>query len=181
MTRFRNIGQNPLYFVMQNGPKDEANLTPGKGIGYTAMKFFAHARTEGSPMAATILVPEQAQAERRGLAMEFGQVVRELVGIIGGPDVAVIGGVGATSLVSDWMNGRSRPKTHDREMKIRLALRLARIVGARIPAESVRAWFWAADEQLDDEAPMGLLAERPHTEIQRPLLLAARGLVQSLS
>jgi hypothetical protein len=115
------------------------------------------------------------------LVMELAPVVHELVGVLGGPDVAVIGGVGSTGLVSDWMNGRARPKTHDREMKLRLALRLTRILRARFRPEAVRAWFWAADDRLDDEAPIGLLTQQPHSEIQKPLLIAARAFVQSVS
>ncbi|MEA2689816.1 MAG: hypothetical protein QOJ39_3673 [Candidatus Eremiobacteraeota bacterium] len=115
------------------------------------------------------------------LAMELALVVRELVTILGGPNVAVIGGVRNTSLVSDWMQGKSRPKNQDREMKLRLALRLARIVGRRFANETVRAWFRGADDLLDDEAPIGLLAERPHAEIQKGLLVAARAFVQSVS
>lgn len=113
-------------------------------------------------------------ADELVLTMSFAAVVRELVDWLGGPSVALIGDVTKTSLVAKWVKG-GLPKTEDRERRLRLALRLARIVGSRFSPESVRAWFWGANRRLDDETPIAVITELPLKDVQKTLLAAARG------
>jgi hypothetical protein len=134
-------------------------------------------------MTATIERPAVGAAmppipDEQVLGMAFPDVVRELVDVLGAPNVALIGGVSKTSLVADWLKG-TRPKSDDRAMRVRLALRLARIVRSRFACESVQAWFWGANRRLDDEAPIAVLSDQPFRDIQRPLLGAAREFVQA--
>jgi hypothetical protein len=142
------------------------------------------ASKEPTIMSATATAPRAAAALERPqtldegvLGMELPAVVSELVAHLGGPNVAIIGGVSKTSLVAEWMRG-GRPKSEDRAMRLRLALRLALIVGSRFSDESVRAWFWGANQRLDDEAPIAVIADLPLRKIQKDLLGAARGFVQ---
>lgn len=157
-------------------------MTPPRGMLYSVMKAvrtFAQPG-ESATMALTPTLPappETRPSEEQVFGMAFDQVVGELVECLGGPNVALIGGVSKTSLVADWIRG-GRPKSDERAMRLRLALRLARILLSRFSSESVRAWFWGANRRLDDEAPIAVIAQRPLQEIQKDLLGAARWAVQ---
>lgn len=111
------------------------------------------------------------------LATDLTQVVAQLVDILGARAVALIGGVNHTRLVRDWMDGTRRPKSEDREHRLRLALRVARSLDARFGASTVRAWFWGANRQLDDEMPIAVLAKRPLDECKQ-IIVAAEAFAQ---
>jgi hypothetical protein len=100
------------------------------------------------------------------------------VPILGGPGVAIIGGVSKTSAVGEWMRGERAPRSENREQRLRLALRLALVIKERFGDETVRAWFMGANHRLDDEMPIALLAKLPLKKISKPLLGAARGFIQ---
>jgi len=57
---------------------------------------------------------------------------------------------------------------------LRFALQLSWIVCARAIAITARAWFQGVNPHLNDAVPLLLLRQRALTEIQGPLMAAAR-------
>ncbi|MBV8749589.1 MAG: hypothetical protein JO103_07730 [Candidatus Eremiobacteraeota bacterium] len=104
-------------------------------------------------------------------------VVEQLVAVLGGPNVAVIGDVRATSAVGEWIRGAREPRG-DREQRLRLALQAALTIRERHGDKTVRAWFLGANHRLDDHMPITVIAtSRDLGEMQRTVLAAARAFV----
>ena len=125
--------------------------------------------------------PEGSQFDRlevfsdidaHGHAMEIPiqEVVRELVDLLGAPLVAVIGGVGETRAVSQWLGNRApqRPNV------LRFALQLATMIARTIDREMARAWFEGSNPHLDDAVPALLLRDNPLADVHANLMAAAR-------
>ena len=105
------------------------------------------------------------------VGLPIAQVVRELAGLLGATTVAVIGGVKETRAVAQWMTDREPQRPH----VLRFALQIALMLTSRRDREFTQAWFNAANPRLGDRIPMLLLRDVPLSEIQHPLLDAARG------
>lgn len=97
-------------------------------------------------------------------------VVHQLTDILGAPAVAIIGGVGETRAVAQWMNGRIPQRPH----VLRFALQLTLMLIHPDDGQMARAWFHGSNPHLDDQIPLTLLQARPLHEIQPALLAAAR-------
>jgi hypothetical protein len=110
------------------------------------------------------------EAHEHAMAISIGQVVRELSDLLGATTVAVIGGVHETRAVAQWMNGRGPQRPH----VLRFALQIANMITAPNDGEVARAWFHGSNPHLNDASPITLLRDCPLTEIQAPLLKAAR-------
>lgn len=104
------------------------------------------------------------------MSLPIAEVVHELTDLLGATTVAVIGGVQETRAVQQWMSGREPQRPH----VLRFALQIAVMMGTPKDGEMVRAWFHGSNPRLGDDVPMFLLRDRPLTEIQAPLLAAAR-------
>ena len=111
------------------------------------------------------------EAHEHAMSLPIAEIVRQLVALLGAPTVATIGGVGETRAVHDWMTTRApqRPNV------LRFALQLATMIATGNDQEVARAWFHGGNPRLDDGVPALLLRDRPLSEIQGPLLAAARG------
>lgn len=110
--------------------------------------------------------------DAHGHAMEIPiqVVVSELVDLLGAPLVAVIGGVGETRAVTQWLTSRApqRPNV------LRFALQIATMIARTQDRELARAWFEGSNPQLDDAVPALLLRDKPLSDIQVNLMTAAR-------
>lgn len=102
--------------------------------------------------------------------MRVGEVVRELVDLLGATTVAVIGGVNETRAVQQWMEGRE-PQRQD---ALRFALQLATMIAKSGDKERARAWFSGSNPHLDDKVPALMLRNEALAAIQQPLMRAAR-------
>jgi hypothetical protein len=100
----------------------------------------------------------------------MSQVVRELIDLLGATTVAVIGGVGETRAVQQWMADRAPQRPH----VLRFALQVATMIGAGADTQVVRAWFQGGNPHLGDTAPLALLRDEPLESIQGRVLVAAR-------
>jgi hypothetical protein len=109
-------------------------------------------------------------AHQHAMSVPIADVVRELVGILGATTVAVIGNVKETRAVQQWIDGREPQRAH----VLRFALQLARMLSSHDNREFAGAWFHGSNPYLDDRVPMLLLRAEPLSEIQGPLLRAAR-------
>ncbi len=110
------------------------------------------------------------EAHDHVMSIGIAEVVRQLTEMLGATTVAVIGGVGETRAVQQWMNGREPQRPH----VLRFALQLTTMVASLADRETARAWFHGANPRLGDQIPMLLLRNKPLDEIQGPLLGAAR-------
>jgi hypothetical protein len=111
--------------------------------------------------------------EAHGIAMglPIEDVVGHLVEYLGATTVAAIGGVNETRAVKQWMEhgGREAQRPH----VLRFALQLASMIASDDPSV-VRAWFQGSNPHLNDDVPALLLGSRPLSEVQQPLMAAAR-------
>jgi hypothetical protein len=104
----------------------------------------------------------------------IAEVVKELVGILGATTVAVIGDVKETRAVQQWCEGRAPQREH----VLRFALQLALMLTSQADREFAGAWFHGSNPHIGDGVPMLLLRSAPLSEIQGPLLRAARAFAQ---
>jgi hypothetical protein len=105
----------------------------------------------------------------RAMCLDMREVVRELVGILGATDVALIAGVQETRAVQQWMSEREPQRGN----VLRFALQLALMIRHRTNAKTARAWFFGSNPLLHGRVPAYLLKDKPLNEIQEPLLDAA--------
>ena len=113
---------------------------------------------------------KDVDAHARVMALSSHAVVRELVDVLGATNVAVIGGVNETRAVQQWMTSRV-PQRLD---ELRFALQLVMMIADKADAQTARAWFQGSNPHLDDKVPALMLREQPLSQIQRPLMEAAR-------
>lgn len=114
--------------------------------------------------------PVEIRAHEHAISSDIRSVVRELVEALGATMVAAIGGVSETRAVKQWMSDREPQRPH----VLRFALQLAWIIGEKGDRNMVRAWFQGLNPHLNDAIPLLLLRERRLTEVQAPLMAAAR-------
>jgi hypothetical protein len=117
------------------------------------------------------------EAHEHAITLPIRNVVRELTDLLGATTVAVIGGVGETRAVHQWMTNREPQRPH----VLRFALQVATMVAARGDSEVARAWFHGGNPRLGDKVPMLMLRDIPLSEVQGPLLAAARAFAASRS
>ena len=110
------------------------------------------------------------EAHENAISLPIRKVVRQLTELLGASTVAMIGGVGETRAVQEWMAARypQRPNV------LRFALQIATMIAAGSDRELAQAWFHGSNPRLDDGAPALLLRDRPLADVQGPLLAAAR-------
>jgi hypothetical protein len=122
------------------------------------------------------LVPprDDLQAHDHAMSIPIRQVVRELTDLLGTPTVAVIGGVGETRAVYQWMHDREPQRPH----VLRFALQVATMIASTSDRHIARAWFHGSNPRLGDEIPMFQLRDRALADVQGPILGAARAFTQ---
>ena len=114
--------------------------------------------------------PIEIRAHEYAISSGIRVVVRELVDALGATMVAAIGGVSETRAVKQWMTDREPQRPH----ALRFALQLAWVICEKGDRNTARAWFQASNPHLNDAVPLLLLRERPLTDVQGPLMNAAR-------
>lgn len=110
-------------------------------------------------------------AHERAMSLPIGEVVRELVELLGATMVASIGGVTETRAVHQWTLGREPQRPHVLRLALQIALMIAATDGDR---ETVRAWFSGTNPRLHDAIPALMLRSQPLSLIQISLVQAAR-------
>jgi len=117
----------------------------------------------------TTHIDDDIADHERAMCLDMREVVRELVGILGATDVALIAGVQETRAVQQWMSVREPQRGN----VLRFALQLALMIGHRTNIKTARAWFFGSNPHLHGRVPAYLLKDKPLNEIQKPLLDAA--------
>jgi len=107
----------------------------------------------------------------------FAFVAKELIDILGAKLVAYIAGVRETRAVQQYAHGGRSPRHPGIEPRLRLALRVAKMIGERDSNEIAQAWFMGLNPQLNDRSPARLLREGELDEIGPEIIAAARAFV----
>ena len=114
--------------------------------------------------------PVEVRAHENAISKPIRDVVRELDESLGTTMVAAIGGVSETRAVKRWMTDREPQRPH----VLRFALQLAWIICEKSDRHAARAWFQGVNPHLNDGVPLLLLRQRQLSEVQGPLMAAAR-------
>src|SRR3974377_2125598 len=96
-------------------------------------------------------------AYREATTVEFPKLVQELTAILGKKLTAYIASVKDTRAVERWMAGSEAYK--GAEERLRLAFRLAKMIGDQDGPRVVQAWFTGLNPELNDRAPIRMLRE----------------------
>ena len=115
-----------------------------------------------------------ARAHRESVQEDFASVVEFLVELLGVRLTAHMAGVQRTT-VSRWQAGTHRPHDASTEQKLRDARQIATVLLAADNIHTVRAWFIGMNPQLDDEAPLEVIARGN----SRAAMSAARSFVST--
>jgi hypothetical protein len=110
------------------------------------------------------------------MGLPMNEVVRRLVAYLGATTVAAIGGVNETRAVQQWMNagGREPQRPH----VLRFALQIASMIASKTDGDVVQAWFQGSNPHLADEVPATMLRSRSLSDIQGPIMAAARSFAE---
>lgn len=111
-------------------------------------------------------------AYREATTLEFPKLVAELTGILGKKLTAYIASVKDVRAVDRWMTGSEAYKGV--EERLRLAFRLAKMIGDQEGSRVVQAWFTGLNPELNDRVPIRLLREESIETAGPELLGAAR-------
>jgi hypothetical protein len=110
------------------------------------------------------------ESHERAMSTPIEEVVRELVELLGATTVALIGGVGETRAVAQWMTGRApqRPNV------LRFTLQVASMIADIHDPELVKSWFHGSNPHLGDRTPAFVLRDEPLHKVQGEIMTAAR-------
>jgi uncharacterized protein (DUF2384 family) len=88
-------------------------------------------------------------------------------------------GVRDARTVRRWRDEQIEPRDHDEQARLQLLFRIVYAITLVYGRASVATGFLrSANPQLDDEAPLMLLASEPIEAVQRRLLAAARAFLE---
>ncbi|HEV7146093.1 MAG TPA: hypothetical protein VGN48_03750 [Pedococcus sp.] len=88
-------------------------------------------------------------------------------------------GVSDARTLRRWRDEQAVPRDHDEQARLALLFRIVHaIVGVYGQASVAAGFLRSANPQLDDEAPLVVLAEGNPIEVQKPLLAALRAFLE---
>ncbi len=122
-------------------------------------------------MLSTTPARPELTAHRAATSASFADVVRELSETLGKKLTAYLAGVKDTRAIDRWIAGVDPYK--GAEDRLRLAYVVARTLSESDHSRVVQAWFTGLNPELDDRAPIRLLAEGSDDDA-RAVLGAAR-------
>lgn len=131
---------------------------------------------------ASSLVPAEEAWERaykEALTTPAWQHAEWLLESIGPRFTAASIGVRDARTVRRWRDERAEPRDHQEQARLQLLFRIVYAITLVYGRASVATSFLrSANPQLDDQAPLVLLAREPVEAIQRPLLAATRAFLE---
>jgi uncharacterized protein (DUF2384 family) len=88
-------------------------------------------------------------------------------------------GVSDARTLRRWRDEQTAPRDHDEQARLALLFRIVHaIVGVYGQASVAAGFLRSANPQLDDEAPLIVLADGDPIEVQKPLLAALRAFLE---
>lgn len=135
-----------------------------------------------SVQASAMLVPAEEAWERAYKEAAINpawQQVEWLLEAIGPRFTAAGVGVRDARTIRRWRDERIEPRDHEERARLQLLFRISYAITLAYGRGSVATSFLrSANPQLDDEAPLVLLAQHPADAVQRPLLAATRAFLE---
>ena len=110
----------------------------------------------------------------RATRLGIPALVRYLQDVLGQRLVALIAGVRDAKAVGKWARGERSPHP-EAERRLRLAFQVVELLMHAESAETVRAWWIGMNPDLEDQAPVMVLAEDPTRVLQAARVFLAHG------
>src|SRR5688572_20951368 len=107
---------------------------------------------------------EQA-AHRAATRLSTPTLVRSLQDVLGQHLVALVAGVSDVKAVGKWARGERAPHP-PAERRMRNAFQTVQLLLQQESGETVRAWFTGMNPDLDDQAPVLVIADDPQRVLQ---------------
>ena len=118
-------------------------------------------------------------AYKEAITADVPQQVAWLLDTIGARFTAAAVGLSDARTLRRWRDGSTRPRDHTEQDRLQLLYRIARAITLAYDRPSVAASFLrSANPQLDDQAPLVVLATGDPLDVQRPLLSATRAFLE---
>ena len=131
---------------------------------------------------AEVLVPAEEAWERaykEALTTPLWEQAEWLLETIGPRFTAASIGVRDARTVRRWRDERLEPRDHEEQARLQLLFRIVYAITLVYGRASVVTGFLrSANPQLDDQAPLVLLASEPAEAVQRQLLAATRAFLE---
>ncbi|HKU68856.1 MAG TPA: hypothetical protein VJP85_13865 [Candidatus Baltobacteraceae bacterium] len=108
-------------------------------------------------MSPLTLPPAQADEIEEVIDLGADEVVRQLSAALSRAIVALVAGVSETKLVGKWERGAVTPQ-HDRELALKTALQIVRILQPRYRNRSIVTWLCGVNPRLDGTSPAEILS-----------------------
>jgi hypothetical protein len=145
-----------------------------------------HAESPSIPNGPAVLGPAHLsaddawdQAYKEAITADVPHQVSWLLDTIGARFTAAAVGLGDARTLRRWRDGSTAPRDHLEQDRLQLLYRIARAITLVYDRPSVAASFLrSANPQLDDQAPLMLLAGGDTAEVQRQLLSATRAFLE---
>lgn len=109
-------------------------------------------------------------AYRESTVLPFGELVTELVALLGRKLTAYVAGAKDVRAVDRWIEGRAPYK--DVEERLRFAYRIARMLAGNDHPHVVQAWLTGLNPELNDRVPIRLIREGD-LEVVGPRIIGA--------
>lgn len=104
------------------------------------------------------LPPANANEIEEVIDLEVDEVVRQLSAVLTRAIVALVAGVRETKLVAKWERGAVTPQ-HDRELALKTALQVVRILQPRYRSRSIVTWLCGVNPRLQGSSPAEILSQ----------------------
>jgi hypothetical protein len=114
-------------------------------------------------------------AHREAITVPFGQLVRDLVAVIGRKLTAYIGGVKDVRALERWIEGAGPYK--NAEDRLRFAFRVVKTLENHDKPAVIQAWLTGLNPELNDRVPIRLLREGDLEKVGPEILAAVRAFV----
>jgi hypothetical protein len=119
------------------------------------------------------------QAYKAALTTPLWEQARQLLELVGPRFTAAAVGVRDARTVRRWRDTQTEPRDHAEQQRLRLLYRIVLAISGVYGTGSVAAGFLrSANPQLDDEAPLVLLASGDPDVVQYPVLAATRAFLE---
>lgn len=120
----------------------------------------------------------EAAAYRDSVRKELSFLATWLLEHIGQRIAAVALGLSDASMLHRYKLGKVEELRGDRETRLRLLFRVARMIADAFDTETARAFLISSNPQLGDRSPITVLSDEDPTEAGPDVLGAARALIE---
>jgi hypothetical protein len=118
------------------------------------------------------------QAYKESLTTSPAGAVEFLLGVLGAQVTAAALGLADARPLYRWRTGEVLPKERVIEDRLRILHRVTRMVSEAYGPRVASAFWRSSNPQLDDEAPLVILADGDPREVQARLVGAARAFLE---